>query len=257
MKKLLSTLLIFVFVLFLPSLLSENHSVEAANKTMYVNAKNDIILRAEPSKDAKRLGTIKNHSAVTVLSSAKGWSYVQSSKTKGYVYTSALSNKKPAPTTITEGLAPKDGLKLTYSPSILSNEKETFIVEKDEYCIYLLNTSEDGDNFCYPEKDSKLTLGLANTDWSFFNFTYPMKQGGYIKDIYYDDEANSEGPVEKYTKVLVESTTKTIKVKAGSFKNVVILRLPSGERYYFAKGIGLIKATNRSGNTVIELYSVK
>ncbi|SOC16642.1 SH3 domain-containing protein [Ureibacillus xyleni] len=255
MKKLITLLLLFAFVIT-PTLFFKDVPTEAAGNIMYVNAKDDIILREKPSQNAKKLGSIKNYSAVTVLSSSKGWSYVQTSKTKGYVYTSALSSKKPTPT-INGGLIPKVGLKLTYSPSILSTKKEEFIVNKDLYCTYLVNISNNDADFCYTEKQSRLSMGVSATDWSFFHFTYPMKQGQYIKDMYFDVDDASGLMVEQYNKVLVESMTKKVKVKAGTFENVVILRYQSGERYYFAKGIGLIKATDKKGKTVTELSSVK
>ena len=108
------------------------HTTTSATSEMYVHAKNDIFLRVEPSQDAKKIGTIQNHSKVTVLSSSKGWSYVQAGKSKGYVYTSALSKKNPkaVSTTVTGGLAPKEGLILTYEPSFLEEKKETFHCRK-------------------------------------------------------------------------------------------------------------------------------
>src|SRR5690606_37494692 len=112
-----------------------------AKTDMYVHAKNDIILRAEPKQNAKTIGTIQNYTKVTVLSSSNGWSYVQAGKSKGYVYTSALSKKNPkaGSMTVTGGLAPKEGLILTYEPSFLVDEKETFYVEKEDEYTYLYN----------------------------------------------------------------------------------------------------------------------
>ncbi|MCP1145914.1 SH3 domain-containing protein [Lysinibacillus endophyticus] len=252
MKKLITVMLLFAFIFITPSIFLDEVHIEAAGKTMYVNAKDNIILREKPSQNAKKLGTIKNYSAITVLSSSKGWSYVETNKTKGYVYTSALSSKKPTPT-ISGGLIPKAGMKLTYSPSFLSTKKEEFIVSKDPYCTYLINISSNGSDVCYSEKQSKLSMGVSGTDWGFFNLTYPMKQGQYIKDTYFDYDLMKE----KYNKVLVESTSKQVKVKAGTFDNVVILKYTTGERYYFVKDIGIIKATDKKGKTVTELSSVK
>ena len=58
-------------------------------------------------------------------------------------------------------------------------------------------------------------------------------------------------------KVSVESTTETVTVKAGTFKDVVILRYPSGSRVYFAKGIGILKIEDKHGKIYSELVSVK
>ncbi|MFD1205331.1 MULTISPECIES: SH3 domain-containing protein [Sporosarcina] len=230
------------------------HTTVAAKTEMYVNAKNDIILRVEPKQNGKRIGTITNHSKVTVLSSSNGWSYVQSGKSKGYVYTSALSKQNPqaALTTITGGLTPKDGLILTYEPSFLEKKKETFHVEKEDEYTYLYNKKShlypDLSNFTYIEDGKRLLMGVSSSDFIFVNVPLPLKQGAYTVD---------SSMMFEEQKVLVESTTKTISVKAGTFKNVVILRYPSGSRVYFAKGIGVLKITGKNGETFTELVSVK
>ena len=230
------------------------HTTVEATTEMYVNAKNDIILRVEPKQNAKKIGTIQNHSKVTVLSSSNGWSYVQAGKSKGYVYTSALSKKNPkaALTTVTGGLAPKDGLILTYDPSFLEKKKETFNVEKEDEYTFLYNKKSllypHLSNFTYIEDGKRLLMGVSSSDFIFVNVPYPLKQGAYTVDssIMYEEQ-----------KVLVESTTKTVTVKAGTFKNVVILRYPSGSRVYFAKGIGLLKIADKNGKIFTELVSVK
>jgi uncharacterized protein YgiM (DUF1202 family) len=220
---------------------------------MYVSAKGDIFLRAKPAQNADKLSTIKNHSIVTVISSLNGWSYVQAGKSKGYVYTSALSKtgQKAAPTSVTKGLTPVKGLILTYQPSFLENEKETFYVEKEEDFTFLYNKKSSHypsySNFTYIENTDGLLMGVSDSDFIFVDVPYPLKQGTYTvqTDYSYDHE------------VLVESTTKTIKVKAGSFKNVVILRYSDGSREYLAKGIGIIKSTAGNGEVITELVSVK
>lgn len=256
MKKLFSVIIVFVLLFSAAPLFSKDQTVVATDKTtMYVNAKNDIILRAKPAKDAKRLGTIKNYSKVTVLSSSNDWSYVDTGKTKGYVYTSALisNNPKDVWTSVTGGLLPEDGLKLTYNPSIESDEKETFIVRKDEDWTYLTNVDTPKiDRYVYSEDKERFIMAVANSDVFFFTYDLPLKQGDYTKDRYYEMML-----YPKYRNVFVESTTKIVKVKAGTFKNVVILRYPTGERIYFARGIGLVKITDKNGKITTELVTVK
>ena len=82
----------------------------------------------------------------------------------------------------------------------------------------------------------------------FVNVPYPLKQGAYTID---------SSMMFEEQKVLIESTTKTVTVKAGTFKNVVILRYPSGSRVYFAKGIGILKIADKNGKIFTELASVK
>lgn len=161
---------------------------------------------------------------------------------------------KTTSTTVTGGLTPKAGLTLTYNPSLLHDGKEVFNVEKRDNVVYLRNsTHPKKESFYYIENNESLIMGVAETDWQFFIFSYPMKQGDSIKDSYFDNQDYKK----KYKKVLVESTTKSIKVKAGTFDHVVILRYATGERHYFAKGIGLIKSTDQNGKVVTELSAVK
>lgn len=150
--------------------------------------------------------------------------------------------------TVNGGYVPKEGLRLTYYPSILTDEKETFNVVKDKSCTKLVNTVSNGHDFCYIENSSSLRMGLYATDWVFFNLTYPMQQGREIKDKSY---------AGGYENVYVESTSEIVKVKAGTFYNVVVLHYPTGETLYVAKDVGLIKATDSNGEVSIELHSIR
>lgn len=248
-KAVLAILIILVGSLFVAS----SEADAATKKVMYVNAKSDIVLRAKSAQNAERLGTIKNHAQLTVLSSSKGWSYVQIGKNKGYVYSSALSKKNPkvaiAPTTVTKGLTPVNGLILTYSPSFNQVKKETFHVKEDGKYTYLFKKRSplytDLADYTYVEDKYRLMMGELSSSFAFMDLPYPLKQGTYTIEAVSDE------------RVLVESTTKTIKVKAGSFRNVVILRYTDGYRIYFAKGIGIIKSTDDKGKILMELTSLK
>lgn len=108
----------------------DSQQVEAATTTQYVNAKGDIYLRDAANSKAKKIAVIKNHSAISVISS-KGWSYVQFGKQKGYVHTSALSKKDPKENqVISGGMSPKVGLTLTYSPDFESTGSATYKVQQ-------------------------------------------------------------------------------------------------------------------------------
>ncbi len=229
-----------------------SQTASAAQTTeMHVNAKGDIFLRASPAQHADKLGTVKNYSSVTVLSSSNGWSYIQAGKSKGYVYTSALSKKNAAPATVTKGLTPVNGLILTYSPSFLEDKREKFYVEKEDEYTFLYNKKSpvypELSSFTYIEDQYGLIMGVSSSDFLFVHVPYPLTQGTYTTQMGFTEEE----------RVLVESTTKTIKVKAGSFRNVVILRYSDGSREYLAKGIGIIKSTAGNGKIITELVSVK
>ncbi|MER2107307.1 MAG: SH3 domain-containing protein [Solibacillus sp.] len=104
-------------------------SKKPTTTTKYIQAKNDIFLREKPSASATKMTTIPNRSAVFVYYSADGWSYIHYNKQKGFVYTSALTDKKPS-TNVTGGLLPKTGLKLTYASEFLSSGKQRILSKK-------------------------------------------------------------------------------------------------------------------------------
>ena len=66
--------LILAFVFF-----SEITNVQAA-EIMYVTSKNDIIMRATPSKDAKQIEIIPKNSKVEVIATKNEWSYITYNK---------------------------------------------------------------------------------------------------------------------------------------------------------------------------------
>lgn len=224
--------------------------MEAAT-TQYVNAKGDIYLRDAANRSAKKITTIKNHTALTVLSSSNGWSYVQVGKEKGYVYTSALSKKNPQEhQKLTGGFSPKEGLTLTYSPAFDSDKSSTYDVlqDPDKPHVKKLINREYPDSYSYAvyvETDESLFLGFTETDWVVAYASYPLQKGRYFSTY-------QEGYKLNY---FVESTTATHKVKAGTFNNVTVVR--SGDwRYYYVKNIGVIRITF-DGISFVELASIK
>lgn len=256
MKKWFIVFLLALTVLSISTIVTDTNLVQAAEKTMYVNAKSDIVLREKPEKNAKQIGTVKNKSQVKVISISKGWAYINAGTKKGYVYESALTAKNPATNkTVKGGLLPKDGLKLTYSPDFLSQQKSsTYRAEKmEDGAVYLSNNN--GDTFVYGENKKGLAITLCACGWFLLDVEYPFIQGKYTIE-YHEDETSDE-PTLVPVKILVESTTATVKVKAGTFKNVVILKTKSGGKYYLAPGIGLIKAVNIYGKVYLELSKVQ
>lgn len=254
MKKWFTAFLLALTVLSISTIVADTNLVQAAEKTMYVNAKSDIVLREKPEKNAKQIGTVKNKSQVKVISISKGWAYINTGTKKGYVYESALTAKNPS-TTVKGGLLPKDGLKLTYSPDFLSQQKSsTYRAEKMENgTVYLSNNNED--TFVYGEDKKGLGITLCECGWFLLDVEYPFIQGKYTTE--YHEGESYDGPILVPSKILVESTTATVKVKAGTFKNVVILKTKSGGKYYLAPGVGLIKAIDIHGKVILELSKVE
>lgn len=253
MKKLISITLLSLLLLLNPVALNNESHTEAATVS-YVFAKQDIYLRVQPKKDAKKIMRIKNHSEVKVFSSSETWSYIQIGKAKGYVYTSALTKKNPKQTiaapTVTSGLSPKAGRSYTYNPSFEEDgRKMTYFATKQDGITELLNA--DGFGYAYLESNNAFEMGIANSDVFFFSLSYPMKSGSTIQDTDYGIQ------YETITKVLVKSTSYTLKIAAGTFTNVVVLNYPNGAQLYLAKGYGVIKITDSTGKTTAELVHVK
>ncbi|SKB01368.1 hypothetical protein [Sporosarcina newyorkensis] len=166
----------------------------------------------------------------------------------GFSYTAPAGM---ASTAENSGLSPIDGLILTYSPSFNEPSKETFHVKKEETFTYLYNKKSQNypelANLVYIEDDFGLSASLGYSDFVFVSAPYPLKQGStFLQSDHFDDY-----------KVLVENTAKTVKVKAGTFKNTVILKYPDGSRVYLAKGVGIIKITDAAGKVTTELAAVK
>ena len=236
--------------------LKKKGTSKAPATTHYVSANGDIKLRDKANQRAKTIRWIKNGTKVAVLSSSKGWSYVQIGNQKGYVYSSALkkiSTPKPtASTTVTGGFKPKPGLKLTYTDDFLTdpNTKATFEIKKSGDGVIFYDTKRKGHwLYLYENKDG-IGFGFTNGNFHLFHVNYPLKQGTTVRN-----NAPSNYGADGY-RILVESTTKTVKVKAGTFKNVLILKFPNGIRYYLAKGVGVIKVRYADGFAT-ELVSIK
>ncbi len=265
MKRILIAMM--MLLLAVSGIAFTSDKAEAAGKTMYVNAKSDVILRDKPAKDAKQITKVKNKTAVTVLSTTKEWSHIQVGKHKGYVYSSALStkdpNKKVAPV-VTEGLYPEFGSILTYGMNYDGYVECVFEVSQGEYRLMQGDGPPGSCGFAwyiedvFYNRDSTEHIMFASVYSDTLNsYKYPMKEGSHTLEYVYAGSGSGGLEVIEKTKILVESTSKTIKVKAGTFKNVVILKYPDNSRLYFVKGIGLIKQTDAKGKTVMELVSIK
>lgn len=256
MKKMVKMYILSLSIIFVYSIVFSLTEVQAAEKTMYVKAKSDIILREKPHKDSKKIGTIKNHSSVMVSSTSNGWSFVNTGKKKGYVYSNALVNENPKATKIqnvAKGLSPKKGLTLTYSPSILDDKKETFKVVYENGEVHLKDIH--GIRFIYSELERGIAIVEYPSGHELFNATYPMIEGKNSKENF---EVGTESGFDiKQRNILIESTSKTVKVKAGTFKNVVVTKDVLGFRNYLAPGIGIIKTTDKDGKVITELISIK
>lgn len=165
----------------------------------------------------------------------------------------ALLNKE-----VIGGLTPKAGMKLVYSPSFTGNTKKEFTTNTSfntEYGITnasLIYKDNPIDGFTYLERKDRLVFGVSHTDWILLDIAYPLTEGKQTKEYYITDDNK-----QAFYNVNVESTTSTVKVKAGTFQNVVVVRVNNGDTYYIAPGIGIIKLVDKKGALKAELLSFK
>ncbi|MEK4130875.1 SH3 domain-containing protein [Solibacillus sp. FSL W8-0474] len=257
MKKLSLFMLIILLMLLMPFSLLQTQPAHAES-TQFINAEENIFLRDAPSPSAKKLSLLENLSKVTVLSKEGQWSYIKHNGNKGYILSKTLTTQEPkkyepkkAPV-ITNGLLPKANRSYTYEPSLEGGAKTTYkaSVNPDiRNSVSLME--EDFIGYTYIENENSFELGVAYSDVFFFSLSYPMKEKSTIYDTDYGIESDTK------TEVTVESTSTTLKTKAGTFKNVVVIKYPNGSKLYLAKDYGIIRVTNFEGEITTELVSVK
>lgn len=253
MKKLICITLLSLLLFLNPLSLREAYHTEAATVS-YVLAEQDIYLRNQPTEDAKKITTIKNHAEVKVFSSNDAWAYIQVGKVKGYVYKSTLTKKNTKQTAsaqiVTGGLSPKAGRSYTYNPSFEEDGRKMTYFATQNHGVTELLTS-DGLGYAYLESTDAFEMGIANSGVFFFSLSYPMKRGSTIHDTDYGIQTNT------ITKVFVESTSHTVTTAAGTFNNVIVLNYPNGAQLFLTKGYGVIKIIDSTGKTTAELVNVK
>ncbi|MBO0589495.1 hypothetical protein [Sporosarcina sp. E16_8] len=182
-----------------------------------------------------------------------GGTFVQkNSKVK---YETPSKNQLVSLSIVSGGLAPKIGLNLTYYPNFTDDSQRRFTVSNEssggkKYISLIYGNSFTG-GYSYTESSRRISMGVNETDWVLFDFAYPMIQGKQTKSFYLDEDWD-----EVFEYVHVKSTTSTVTVKAGTFKNVVIIKYSNGGTYYFAPGYGVIKAVDPDGKIVTELISI-
>lgn len=162
----------------------------------------------------------------------------------------AVKEKAPVSNT---GFMPKVNRSYTYKPSFEDAGQKTYTASKNQSIdnsVELLE--EDYIGYTYIEDQQQLSLGVAYSDIFFFSLSYPMKEKTTIIDTDYLYDGTTET-----TPVYVESTSATVKTKAGTFRNVVVLKYPNGSKIYLAKEHGIIRITDFEGNITTELIAVK
>lgn len=236
----LTILLTLLLGIFLPS----NIPAQAVTKSTATVTASILNVREKPSLSAKKIGTLTKGTKVTVYSKPNNgkWSEIRYKSKKAYIYTKYLNFKAAKRTSF---LLDKTKI-YTYIGQngtfqlIPTGKKYNQIWDKWYY-----SSKADGKQLFIVSENSKgLYTGYIDSEY-YIDIKYPAMVGQNW-DIGYESEG----------KARITSITKTVKTTAGTFKNCVVVKEDSGYVSYFAKNIGLVKATN-NGKTVTILKSLK
>ena len=248
MKKLVKILLIFSLILGVATNAKFVSATSKYNST--VNTK-IVNVREKASSHAKKVGTLKKGTKITVYSKSKtGWSQIKYKSKKAYVPTKDLKFTK-------------DKKKTSY----LSDKSKVYYYRQDGGTWYekYSGKSFNGYSLWYGyyggqknpgfivKEDStglyrnELTLSKKLTKW-YPVLKYPIKVGNSWS-------YKMNGLTWSYK---ITAINKTIKTKAGTFKNVVEVTDINGIKDYYAPNVGLIKVhADESTGWATELDKIK
>lgn len=185
-------------------------------------------VRMNATKNSKKLGQLKKNEKVEVISTSKGWSKVNYKKGTGFVSTSYLNSKKVVQK-VTGNLLPKIG-KYTYGnyeeDVYYGKSTDTFVEVKGG----VKTKYKNGLDSSYLE-NSKYFTYLSPTGHTNFRLNYPLTKGKKWK--------NDQDQLQ------VQDVNMTVKTTAGSFENVVKVRIDhhiygTYSHYYIAPRKGII-----------------
>ena len=228
--------IIFICSLALPFTSTAN---AASTSSATVTASN-LNVREKASIKAKKVGSLKKGTKVTVYSKTKsGWSEIRYKKKKAYVSTEFLKFKKKRTSykrdTSKVYVYKNDGRKYTYS-----SEGKKYDYDK-AWTIWNVKGAGESGTEIEKETSEGYYIGWPESEY-FTELGYPLKIGAKWKN-YYDTAT-------------VKSMSRTVKTPAGTFKKVVEVKESNGSTRYYAKNIGLVKAFV-DGKITSELIELK
>ncbi|WHY91301.1 SH3 domain-containing protein [Neobacillus cucumis] len=246
MKSLLKlTILLSLLVgIFLPFNIPAQAVTKSKSKSTATVTTSILNVREKPSLSAKKLGTLKKGTKVTVYSKTKSkkWSEIRYKSKKAYVYTKYLkftAGKRASYLLDKNKIYTYTSKEGTYQ-LIPTGKKYNQIWDK----WYYSSKASGKQLFIVSENSKGLYTGYIDSEY-YIDIKYPAKVG-QSWDVGYEGEG----------KARIISITKTVKTPAGTFKNCIVVKEDSGYTTYFAKNIGLVKATN-NGKTVTILNDLK
>ncbi|MBV7504117.1 SH3 domain-containing protein [Bacillus sp. sid0103] len=214
-------------------------SFAASTSSATVNTK-ALNVREKPTTHSMKKGVLKKGTKVTVyLKTKSGWSQIKYQSKKAYVSTKYLKfiSKKASYLLDKTKIYTYKGTDGTFQ--LIPTGKKY-----DSWDIWHYSTPTETQKFIVGENSKGLYTGYIDSEY-YIDIKYPAKVGQKW-DIGYEGEGQAR----------ITSLTKTVKTKAGTFKNCIEVKEDSGIITYYAKHIGKVK-TVRNGKTVTELISLK
>ncbi|WP_397538239.1 SH3 domain-containing protein [Rummeliibacillus pycnus] len=225
MSKYFTLLIIFTFVI---AMFSFSKPTSAAIETKYVSCGDSKLnVKKDKNKTSATIGQLRNGKKVKVLGESSDWAKITYSNKTGYVPTKNLKNKLPS-------YLKNTNKTYYYNNGVwgeiykTSYNKSTKLWEDtlDETVFFKYKEFE------YGTKHVKVIVDSAINGFDFTGDYSELPRNMYKGMKIYDYK-------KKYVGKVI-TVNKTLKVRAGTFKNVVQVKEKYGISYY-APNIGLIK----------------
>ncbi|MGX9134500.1 hypothetical protein ACWV26_08980 [Rummeliibacillus sp. JY-2-4R] len=231
---------------------SPSYKTASINHFKLVRTNKNVKIYTKTSTKSRVMDTVKNDQGLVVLKKyTNGWSKVSLQFANGYIQSKYLVNASP-----------------TKNPQYAMNTQKTYSYYSPENKGSGFNTNYKAKfQTVYPSNKSLTNFWYINSEPDAYGkMEYETTKGLYTgyKDIgiatlaikYPVKLNNSWKGLDGQTFKIV-ATNKTVRTKAGSFKNVVVVKEGNGKNYtYYAPKIGLIKQM-LNGKTITELTAIK
>lgn len=262
--KIVKSLLSFI-VMFGTLFTFTANSDAATPKTMNAKVANSVYVHAEPSANAKKVGTLWKGTKVVVYSKSKtGWAKIKFNKKTAYVYASYLSFSKNTSKKTTATKTTTTKKTTTKKSTSTSNSKKTTYRPVVTNTYYYVENGKDGKLYSTGKRNSTgwtyWYKKTGNNKQSFLvkesskGLDYKFKTGTIRQIVYPFTKGQVFKANNKNYKIV--SISNTFKVKAGTFKSVVGIKAADGSITYYAPNAGAIK-TVKNKKVTFEITKIE
>ncbi|MGG0657434.1 SH3 domain-containing protein [Rummeliibacillus pycnus] len=262
--KIVKSLLSFI-VMFATIFTFTVNSNAATTKTMSAKVASSVYVRAQPSVNGKKVGTLWKGDNVIVYSKSKtGWAKIKFNEKTAYVYSSYLTFNKNSVKNAEDQKQNTTNKTTTKSTSTSTSEKTTYRPVTTNTYYYVENgkkgkmystnkRNSTGWTYWYKKTglDKKQTILVRE---SAKGLDYKFAKTGTVRQIVYPF---TKGQVFKSgtQNSKIVSIQNKMTVKAGTFKTVVGVKAADGSITYYAPNTGAIK-TVKNNKATYELTKI-